>query len=171
MKRMVLSVFIAAFAVAIYGQRNSLDSFFDSYSDRDGYTSVNISGDLFGLLRNSDEDVFGDGKEQKITSVRIVSREKEAGLNGPGFMSEIKGIIRRGGYEELMTARDHNTDLRVMVRGRGDAVSEILVVTSGEKEAVIQICGHLTREDIDRFSEDHADGLAQLEMLESSGKW
>ncbi len=38
MKRMVLTVLIAAFAVAIYGQRNSLDDFFDSYSDREGYT-------------------------------------------------------------------------------------------------------------------------------------
>lgn len=171
MKRMVLSVFVAAFALALCGQRNSLDGFFDSYSDRDGYTSVTISGDLFGLLRNSDRDTFGEGGGQKITSVRIVSREKEDGLDGPGFMSEIKGVIRRGGYEELMTAKDHDTDLRVMVKGRGDAISEILVVTSGEKEAVIQICGHLTREDIERFSENHEDGLAQLEMLESSGKW
>lgn len=171
MKRMVFSVLFAALAVVLYGQRNSLDGFFDSYSDRDGYTSVNISGNLFGLLRSFDEDGDSDRPEQKITSVRIVSREKVAGFPGTGFLSEIRGVIRRGGYEELMTVKDHDTDLRVMVKGRGDAIREILVVASGEKEAVIQICGNLTREDVDRLSEKHADGLAQLEMLESSGKW
>lgn len=171
MKRMVFSVLFAALAVVIYGQRNSLDNFFDSYSDRDGYTFVNISGNLFGLLRSFDEDADSDGPEQKITSVRIVSMQKDKGFSGTGFLSEIRGVIRRGGYEDLMTVKDHETDLRVMVKGRGDAISEILVVASGEKEAVIQICGKLTREDIDRLSENHADGLAQLEMLESSGKW
>jgi len=171
MKRMVFSVLFAAMAVVIYGQRNSLDGFFNSYSDRDGYTSVNISGSLFGLLGSFGEDADGDRPEQKITSVRIVSRDKDHGISGSGFLSEIRGVIRRGGYEELMTVKDHETDLRVMVRGRGDAISEILVVASGEKDAVIQICGNLTREDIDRLSENHADGLAQLEMLESSGKW
>lgn len=171
MKRMVLTLLIAAFAVVLYGQRNSLDSFFDSYSDRDGYTSVTINGNFFGLLRCLDEDAEIEGPERKITSVRIVSRERESGFPGTDFLSEIRGVIRRGGYEELMTVKDHDDDLRVMVKGRDDAISEILVIASGEKEAVIQICGHLTREDVDRLSENHAEGLAQLEMLESSGKW
>lgn len=171
MKRMVLTVLIAAFAVVLYGQRSSLDGFFDSYSDRDGYTSVTINGNLFGLLKNFDEDADLKGADQKITSVRIVSRENETGLHRPGFLSEIRGVIRRGGYEELVTVKDHDTDLRIMVKGRGNAIREILVVASGEKEAVIQICGNLTREDVERLSENNADGLVKLEMLESSGKW
>ncbi len=171
MKRMVLTVLIAAFAVVLYGQRSSLDGFFDSYSDRDGYTSVTINGNLFGLLKSSEKQADKKGSDQKITSVRIVSREKATGLSGAGFLSEIRGVIRRGGYEELVTVKDHDTDLRIMIKGRGDAIREILVVASGEKEAVIQICGNLTREDVERLSENHADGLAQLEMLESSGKW
>ncbi len=171
MKRMVLTVLIAAFAVVLYGQRNSLDGFFDSYSDRDGYTTVTINGNLFGLLKSFDEDGELKGAEQKITSVRIVSREKETALPGSGFLSEIRGVIRRGGYDELMTVKDHGNDFRVMVKGRDDAIREILVVATGEKETVIQICGNLTREDVDRLTENHADGLAQLEMLESSGKW
>lgn len=171
MKRMVLTVLIAAFAVAIYGQRNSLDDFFDSYSDREGYTSVTISGNLFGLLRSFDDDPEMDGSGQKITSVRLVSREKETGFSGTGFLSEIRGVIRRGRYEELITVKDPETDLRIMVKGNGNTIREILVVASGESEAVIQICGNLTRDDIERLSEDHSDGLALLEMLESSGKW
>ena len=171
MKRMVLTVFIAALAVAVYGQRNSLDDFFDSYSDKEGYTSVTISGNLFGLLGSFDDDPEMDGSERKITSVRIVSREKETGFSGSGFLPEIRGVIRRGRYEELVTVNDPETDLSIMVKSNGNIIREILVVASGENEAVIQICGNLTREDVESLSVNHADGLALLEMLESSGKW
>ncbi|MDZ7635290.1 MAG: DUF4252 domain-containing protein [Bacteroidales bacterium] len=171
MKRMVLTLLIAALAVAIYGQRNSLEDFFDSYADRDGYTSVTISGDLFGLLGRFDDDHEMDGADRKITSVRIVSRKKENGFSGTGFLSEIRGVIRRGRYEELITVKDPETDLSIMVKSNGNIIREILVVASGENEAVIQVCGNLTREDVERLSENHTDGLALLEMLESSGKW
>ena len=53
MKRILLSVIIAVCATALYGQKDALDDFFNSYSDKDGYTFVTISGDLFGLLKNS----------------------------------------------------------------------------------------------------------------------
>jgi len=170
MKRMVLTVLIAAFAVSLFSQRNLLDDFFDNYSGRDGYSSVTIDGNLFSLLRNFDDDPDLEGLDRKITSIRIVSREKDNGFSGEGFLSEIRGVIRRGRYEELVTVKDPDTDLRIMVKSSGDAIREILVVASGENEAVIQISGHLTREDVDRLSENHAEGLARLELLETSGK-
>ncbi|MDZ7636229.1 MAG: DUF4252 domain-containing protein [Bacteroidales bacterium] len=80
-------------------------------------------------------------------------------------------MIRRGRYEELVTVKNPDTDLRIMVKSAGNSVREILVVASGENAAVIQICGNLTREDVERLTENHAEGLARLEMLESSGKW
>lgn len=170
MKRMVLTVLIAAFAVSLFSQRNLLDDFFDNYSGRDGYSSVTIDGNLFSLLRNFDDDPDLEGLDRKITSIRIVSREKDNGFSGEGFLSEIRGVIRRGRYEELVTVKDPDTDLRIMVKSSGDAIREILVVASGENEAVIQISGHLTREDVERLSENHAEGLARLELLETSGK-
>ncbi len=157
-------------AVSLFSQRNLLDDFFDNYSGRDGYTSVTIDGNLFGLLRNFDDDPGLEGLDRKITSIRIVSREKNNGFPGEAFLSEIRGVIRRGRYEELVTVKDPDTDLRIMVKSSDDAIREILVVASGENEAVIQISGNLTREDVDRLSENHAEGLARLELLETSGK-
>ncbi|MCK7529997.1 MAG: DUF4252 domain-containing protein [Marinilabiliales bacterium] len=39
-----------------------------------------------------------------------------------------------------------------MVKSNGNTIREILVVASGENEAVIQICGNLTRDDVERLS-------------------
>ena len=170
MKRMVLLCTVALIAMALNAQKDDLDDFFASYSGRDGYTSVIINGNLFGLLKNFDDDPDLAYLDEKITSVRIVSRESGYAGSGNSFMSELKGDIRRGGYEELISVKDSDDDVLVMIRSSGRSVRELLIIASGDSEAVIQIKGNLTRDDVERLSENHGEGLARLELLESSGK-
>jgi|MudIll2142460700_1097286.scaffolds.fasta_scaffold554600_2 hypothetical protein len=168
MKKMVLAVIIALCASALYGQRDPLDDFFNTYSDQDGYTVVNISGSLFGLLKKCDDDPDMENMDQKITSVRIVSREGDHDFGRPDFKSDLKGVIRRGGYEELMKVNNPDEDVLVLVKTDRDIIKEILVIASGDNEAVVQIKGNLTRDDVEHLSLDHEDGLATLEELETS---
>lgn len=170
MKRMVIALFIVFCTASLYGQRNSLDDFFDSYADREGYTSVTINGNIFGFLKNMDDDEDLSELDRKVTSIRVVSTKGTRFAGETDFMSELRPVIRRGRYEELMTVRDHDSNVSVMVRSNGDIISEILVIASGDNEAVIDIRGNFTRDDIDRLSENHGERLAYLEMLETSGK-
>ena len=170
MKRMVFTIIIAALAASLYGQRDPLDDFFSYYSDREGYSSVIINGNIFGMLQAFDDDPDLERLDRKITSVRIVTRKGSLRSGEEGLLSEIGKVIRRGRYEELMTVKDHDSDLRFMVKSKGDVITELLVVSTGKNEAVIQVCGKLTREDVERMSEGNGDGLARLEMLENAGK-
>ncbi|MCI0522042.1 MAG: DUF4252 domain-containing protein [Bacteroidales bacterium] len=170
MKRMVLFCTAALFALALNAQKDALDDFFATYSGKDGYTSVIINGNLFGLLKNFDDDPDLADLDEKITSVRIVSRESGYSGSEDSFMSELKGDIRRGGYEELMSIKDSDDDVLILVKSSGRSVRELLIIASGDSEAVIQIKGNLTREDVERLSENHGEDLARLELLESSGK-
>jgi hypothetical protein len=170
MKRTVLTVIIAICVTALYGQKDALDDFFSSYSDRDGYTIVNISGNLFGLLKNFDDDSDLDGLERKITSVRIVSREGGHHIDSPDFMSDLKGVVKRGRYEELVKVNNPDEDLLFLVKSDRNIIKEILVIASGDNETVIQIRGNLTKDDVEHLSRNHGEGLAQLELLETSGK-
>jgi hypothetical protein len=170
MKRMVIALFITFCTVSLFSQENSLDDFFNSYADREGFTSVIINGNIFGFLNNLDDDEDFSGLDRKVTSIRIVSTKEDRYARETDFMAELKPIIKRGRYEELMTVKDHDSNFSVMVKGSGDIIREVLIIASGENEAVIQIRGTLTREDIDRISENHGERLAYLEMLETSGK-
>jgi len=170
MKRMVFTLVIAALAASLYGQRDPLDDFFSNYSDREGYSSVIINGNIFGLLKAFDDDPELENLDRKVTSIRIVSRKGSLTTEENNLLSEIGKVIRRGRYEELMTVRDQDSDLRFMVKSRGDVITELLVVSAGENEAVIQVCGKLTREDVERMSEGNGEGLARLEILENPGK-
>ncbi len=169
MKRIILTVFIAAFAVLLYGQRNSADDFFNRYSGMDGYNSVIINGNLFGLFRIFDDDPDLENLDQKVTSIRILSRERDTEPSHE-FISDIRNIVKRGGYEELMSLRNSEDDVRFLVKTHGDIIKELLIVASGDDDAVIQIKGRLTRDDVSRISENHAEGIARLEQLETNGK-
>ncbi len=168
MKRMVFTLAVVAITAAVYGQRQQVDEFFSKYSDRDGYTTVVISGSLLNFL-NSREDYESDSPLRKITSIRIVVREKDQSPMSEGLLPEIRSIIRRGKYEELMSVRDDEADLRFMVRTERDIIREILLVIDGNDEAVVQIEGNLTRDEASELFESHGKGLAILEGLEISG--
>lgn len=168
MKRMVLAIAVIAFAASLAAQRRSADEFFNKYSDREGYTTVVINGGLLGIFgcRDSEEP---ENPLNKITSIRLVVREKDKSPAVEGFLPEIRNIIRRGRYEELMSVNGSDADLRFMVRTEMDIIKEMILVIDGNNEAVIQIEGNLTRDEASRLFESDGEGLAILEGLEISG--
>lgn len=166
MKRMLLAVAAVIIASAVSGQRSSLDDFFSRYSDRDGYTSVVINGNLLNFLGESGNTDRDGNTLKKITSIRLVVREKENSSPGESLVSEIRGIIRRGRYDELMSVRDDGAVIRFMARMERDMVRELLLVIDGKDEAVIQIEGNLTRDEASELFRSDGEGLALLEDLE-----
>ena len=170
MKRMLLTIAVVIIASAVSGQRTSLDDFFSRYSDRDGYTSVVISGDLLKFLGESENSDRDGNAISKITSIRLVVREKDNSSSGESLVSEIRGIIRRSRYDELMSVRDNGADIRFMARMEMDMVCELLLVIDGKDEAVIQVEGNLTRDEASELFTSNGEGLAILEDLEIGGK-
>lgn len=170
MKRMLLAIAAVIIASAVSGQRTSLDDFFNRYSDREGYTSVVVNGNLLKFLGESGNTDRDGNALSKITSIRLVVREKENSSPGESLVSEIRGIIRRGRYDELMSVRDDGADIRFMARMERDMVRELLLIIDGKDEAVIQIEGNLTRDEASELISGDGKGLAILEGLEIEGK-
>jgi hypothetical protein len=68
-----------------------------------------------------------------------------------------------------MKVKKPDENLIFLVRTDRDMIKELLMVASGDSETVIQVRGNFTKDDVEHFTQD--EGLAELEMLESSGKW
>ncbi len=168
MKRMVLTIGVIVFAATLTAQRQPADEFFARYSDREGYTTVVINGSLLGFLGQCESDDTGN-LLSKITSIRLVIREKDSFPVTEGFLPEIRNIIRKGRYEELVSVRNSGTDLRFMIKSERDMVKEMLLVIDGDDQAVIQIEGNMTRDEASRLFESDGKGLEILEGLEISG--
>ena len=170
MKRMLFLFVLTLCTAAISAQRDGLDNFFSRYSGLEGYTSVIINGSLFGLFAKIDDDPELNELANKITSIRVISTESGKEHPGVSFASELGNVIRRGGYEELVTVKSSDDDVLILVKTAGETIREILIVSSGDEEAVIHIKGSLRQRDIDNLSRTHIEGLEQLDMLENTGK-
>jgi hypothetical protein len=148
MKKLTLvAVLLLSFIVAS-GQR-SIDRLFEKYSDREGFTSVNISGNLLNLAA-SFEDEQGRDVKAKITGVRILAQKQ--GFRDLNFHDLVKRDLDLNGYEEFMRVKESGQDLRMLVRFQGRRITEFLVVAGGEDNAIIQVKGDMSVSDARRLS-------------------
>lgn len=170
MKRLVLFALLISVTGILSAQRDRLDAFFAKYEGNDGYTTVTINGDLLGFLSEMDDDPDLDRLANRITSIRIISTERDVPHPGVNFYSELHDDIRKGGYEEMVTVKDSDDDVLILVRTTGNIIKEVLILASGECQTVIQIKGTLHDDDLEHLSRSHIDGLEYLEELENSGK-
>jgi hypothetical protein len=153
-------------ACSSMGQKNGIDSFFSRYEGKEGFTTVNLRGNLFNLFAStSDSDTVKD-VALEISSVRILSINDENVTGRINFMEELKKSIERGGYEELMMVKNAENDVRVMVKTSGRLIKELLVISGGRDNALVQVKGSFEKKDLKKLADGSVDNLKVLEGLE-----
>jgi len=169
MKRMVFAFAVMLISACAMGQRNGIDAFFERYAGQEGFTTVNISGNLFNLLKDNSEDPEIKEISLDVSSVRILSVNEENENGNLNFAKELKNSVDRGGYEELMVIKDSKNDVRIMVKTSGKIIKELLVLSGGKDNALIQVKGRFEKNDLKKLSHTNIDGLSYLEELEEEG--
>ncbi|HOU01122.1 MAG: DUF4252 domain-containing protein [Bacteroidales bacterium] len=162
-------IIIAAFLIngIINAQNNPVDALFDRYSEKDGFTSVYISGKMLSMFsgsrersKNPDNIVF------RLNSIRIISQDS-ASREKINFYEELKGKLDFSVYEELMVVQEGKNVTKFLVRQSRDRISELLVITGGKGgNSVIAIRGDFSLKELSEVSKSL--GIEELEKLEVS---
>lgn len=153
MKKLLLVAVLAISFQLVYGQK-SIDALFDKYAGKDGFTTVQINGNLLKLVRFFDNEKSNDENlPAGLTQIRILSQEDKT-INPGNFYDMVIKDIDLQNYEEFMRVKDSDQDLRMLVRTEGNRFKEFLLIAGGEDNAIIQIKGDLTLNDAKKMSED-----------------
>ena len=147
--------------------QSSIDRLFEKYQGKDGFVTVTINGNLLkmlGSMEDQDDDLmsFAD----KFTNIRILAEEDEnEGVEN--FYDAVIEEVSRGGYEEMLTVNSSDSDVKILVKGSGRTFEEFLIIAGGSGNAIIQIKGSFTKEDVKKMSESvkSGDSLHGLEMF------
>ena len=152
MKRIFGILVVSALMGVAYGQR-SIDRLFERYANNDGFVSLTISGNLLNLLK-SDENEWDDNHwPDKITEIRIlVQEDKNRGIEN--FFDLAKRDLDSRDYEEFMTVKKTDQDLKMLVRMDGDIIREFLLIGGGEDNFIIQAKGRITVKEAEDFSRE-----------------
>ncbi len=169
MKKLALYIILAALPLSAFCQKSPVDELFERYDGKDGFTSVYISSKMFSLLARLDtEDEEFQNLVTRIKSIRILSIDSAQNVSGLNFSSELLPKLNRTGFEELMTVREEDGEVRFMIREVGGRIAELVMVTGGHGSSVVSIRGDLDLKTIASLSDSM--GIEELEGLEKVKK-
>jgi hypothetical protein len=167
--RHITTLLIFLFVGSAYGQEDAITKYFNQYRDDDRFTMVSINKKMFELIANvAEEDVDNEVLEMisKMDGLKILTTEDQP----RSFYKEAISTLNTKEYEELMTVRDKDQDIRFMVKDSdgGKIVDELLLLVGGDDEFVfLSFVGKIYLSKIGKLAKSmDIDGIEHLDKLD-----
>lgn len=144
-------------AATVFAQ-SSIDKLFNKYQGKDGFVTITINGNLLKFLAeidDSDDDFLKHAN--KFSSIRILVQE-DADIETDNFYDMVINEVNRSGYEEMITIKSSDEDIKILVKADGKVFTEFLLIVGGDDNAIIQIKGNMTFDDVKEMSTSFKDG-------------
>lgn len=166
MKKIFLASISLCLTLMIQAQTNPIDEMFNKYSEREGFTVVTISGKMFSMFANLDEEnKTADNVTSKLKSIRILSVEDSLLNKNLNFYSELSKKLDLSVYEDLMLVREGPNVTRFLIKQTGNIIMELLVITGGPAgNSLISIKGDLNLRNLSDLSK--STGIEELNRLD-----
>ena len=167
MKKLSLITIALIMPLFIFAQQSAVDKLFEKYGGKDGYTTVSINKGMFEMLKDIDPEDEDMKVLAKIESVKVLAVEDEEMIKGVNFYDEIMKSLNVEEYEELMTVKQSDQDVKILVKQTGSIIKELLIIVGGEDNALVCIKGNIQLKDLSGLSDGFSmNGLEALELLE-----
>ena len=149
MKR-ILGILLMSGLVSIASGQKTIDALFAKYADNDGFVSLTINGNLLNLIESDKHGCKENHWPGKVSEIRIlVQEDKNKGLEN--FYDLVKRDLDSRDYEEFMTVKKTDQDLKMLVRMDGEIITEFLLIGGGEDNFIIQAKGRITIREAEDF--------------------
>ncbi|MEQ8927722.1 MAG: DUF4252 domain-containing protein [Fulvivirga sp.] len=164
----VLTVLIVLAAFAANGQ-DAISRFFEKYADDETFTNVTITSRMFSLFTDlemeSKEDQEILDAISKLKGLKILAKEE---VNGKLMYKEALALLPKGEFDELMSIREEDKDMKFMIKEKDKKISELVMVMGGDREFfILTIFGEIDLKQMAKISKAmDIDGLDNLNKLD-----
>jgi hypothetical protein len=156
---------------ATFAQGDAISKFFSKYQNDETFSQVTISSKMFSMLVNMEVD---DAEDQevinaisKLKGLRILAKEETR--DGRVLYKEALSLIPTKDYEELMSVRDEDKDMKFFIKETSPGkIAELVMVAGGNDEfMVLSLFGEIDLKQIGKIgSKMDIDGLDNLHKLD-----
>ena len=174
MKKLMIGAVIMMCSIAASAQNDAIVKFFSKYQSDETFSQVTISGKMFSMMAN----LSGDTEEEKamiasiskIKGLKILT--KSEARNSRELYKEAISMIPSNTFEELMSIRDKDKDMKFFTKEAGGKISELVMVMGGNEEfMVLTLFGEIDLKDISKIGKAvNIDGLENLEKVKGKDK-
>ena len=174
MKKIIALLIVMAVGTGVYAQGEAVSKFFAKYATDESFTTATISSKMFSLITNMDVKTEDD-KEiinaiSKLKGLKVLGKENSS--EARSLYKEAYALVSGKDYEELMSVRDKDKDMKFFIRESGGKINELLMVMGGADDfMLLSLFGEIDLKAISRIGRKmDIDGLNQLEKINSGGK-
>lgn len=166
MKTLLIAVAIAFTSTGLFAQNAKLDDIFNKFQDKEGITSVILTGDLMKFASQMNDKDSTMNFIKNITKVRILALEKASAQDIVAFEGMVKDIPLTS-YKELMIVKENENNVRMLARENAGSWSDFLLIVVGKKDhALIDVQGSVSPKDLQSLSKTmHVNGMACVNKL------
>lgn len=171
MKKLMVGAVMMILSVTAFAQDNAIAKFFSKYQDDETFSQVTISSKMFSLLTDmqvdkpEDQDIIN--AISKLKGLRILA--KDHARDGRTLYKEALALLPSKDYEELMSVRDEDKDMKFFIRGGStpSKIAELVMVMGGNDDfMVLSLFGDIDLKQIGKIgAKMDIDGLDHLKNL------
>ncbi|MDD4645345.1 MAG: DUF4252 domain-containing protein [Bacteroidales bacterium] len=168
MKKYAIISILFCLTVNLSAQNKAIDQLFKKYSERDGYTSVVITKNMFQLFANvesqEDDDFLKTVKNLEFIKILSVKGEME----GKAFYNEVQPAIPEKDYKELMTIKESGNNIKFLTLEQDGVIRELIMISNGKEEStMIWITGKIDMKSVAKIAQGmNIDGMKNLEKAD-----
>jgi hypothetical protein len=172
MKKITTLSLLMAFSSLAFAQEDAISKFFGKYENDVNFTHVTITSRMFGLFANLDAEEEED-KElidavSKVKGLKIIAKDDITKEEADALYKEAFELIPTKDYDELMSVRDEDNDMKFLIQEKDGIITELLMVMHGDKEFfLLSLIGDIDLKQISRLSKSmNIDGFEHLKAID-----
>jgi hypothetical protein len=175
MKKLMIGAVMMVLSMAANAQGDAISKFFAKYQDDESFTQVKVSQKMFGLFTNMDVDKPED-KEildaiSKIKGLRVLAKHETR--DSRALYKEAMSMVPEKEYEELMSVRDKDKDMKFYIKEISSGkIGELVMVMGGNNEfMLLSLFGEIDLKKISSIGKKmNIEGLDKLDKLKDHKK-
>jgi hypothetical protein len=169
MKKIIVGIFALCFTGMTFAQKDIVSTVFEKYAGVEGFTTVNITGDMLKLMSQAEEQRRDTVFTSKLSEVKILALEKDCDKPATiDLRAEVYDKLDKSVYKEMMTVKQSEEDVIILVKEANGRIAELLIIVGGKNDnALIQVKGDILLSEMAEMA-GHYDmkGFEQLKKLE-----
>ncbi len=156
MKKFLISLILFIPFIGMAQNESPVDKLFNKYANKEGFTTVNISGKLLSFASEASNPENKEAQMlKKLTGIRILSVEDKDLNKNINFYKELEadGFFKNNNYDALMEVTEKGEVVRFYGKpGEDGGLSELLLVVGGNENTLICINGTINPKDIGKIT-------------------
>lgn len=163
---------IAVLMIGVNGvfAQDAISKFFTKYQDDESFTQVTVSSKMFSLFTNmeveSKEDQEVLNAISKLKGLRILAKENTS--DARKLYKEAFTLIPVKEFEELMSVRDKDKDMKFYIKESSGKISELVMIAGGADDfMVLTLVGEIDLKQVAKIGKKmDVKGLENLEKID-----